>query len=195
MNVYFLLCCFNWVPCLMLYQIYNLWCPLNCFLVGANSFLVELHMLTIIVNSTDPRLTDYDTLLENIKGLKNGSAVQVPIYDFKSSTRIGYRQVFLVSSSIWFNHCNNAITFDLLFVWVLQLSKFWEMFGMFHRQLLSIPCADIKLINLLLQNWCDFKCACNLTLILLIYLYIYVFMNLCLDILMLTGRWRSPVLV
>lgn len=40
---------------------------------------------------TDPRLTDYDTLLENIQGLKAGKPVQVPIYDFKSSSRIGYR--------------------------------------------------------------------------------------------------------
>ncbi|KAF3332776.1 uridine-cytidine kinase C-like protein [Carex littledalei] len=51
-------------------------------------------------NFDDPRLTDYDTLLENIKGLKNGSAVQVPIYDFKSSTRIGYRTVEVPSSRV-----------------------------------------------------------------------------------------------
>ncbi|CAJ1944278.1 unnamed protein product [Sphenostylis stenocarpa] len=42
-------------------------------------------------NFDDPRLTDYDTLLENIQGLKAGKPVQVPIYDFKSSSRIGYR--------------------------------------------------------------------------------------------------------
>lgn len=76
------------------------------FLIHVNSFLVELNMLTLIVNSTDPRLTDYDTLLENIKGLKNGHAVEVPIYDFKSSTRIGYRQVLLLSLSISFQHDN-----------------------------------------------------------------------------------------
>lgn len=39
----------------------------------------------------DPRLTDYDTLLDNLHGLKDGKSVQVPIYDFKSSSRIGYR--------------------------------------------------------------------------------------------------------
>ncbi|KAL5183196.1 Uridine-cytidine kinase C [Glycine soja] len=39
-------------------------------------------------NFDDPRLTDYDTLLENIQGLKAGKPVQVPIYDFKSSSRI-----------------------------------------------------------------------------------------------------------
>lgn len=42
----------------------------------------------------DPRLTDYDTLLDNIHGLKDGKSVQVPIYDFKSSSRIGYRYSF-----------------------------------------------------------------------------------------------------
>jgi len=40
---------------------------------------------------TDPRLTDYDTLLKNIQDLKSGKPAQVPIYDFKSSSRIGYR--------------------------------------------------------------------------------------------------------
>ena len=44
----------------------------------------------------DPRLTDYDTLLDNLHGLKDGKSVQVPIYDFKSSSRIGYRY--------WFSH-------------------------------------------------------------------------------------------
>ncbi|KAK4257291.1 hypothetical protein QN277_006897 [Acacia crassicarpa] len=51
-------------------------------------------------NFDDPRLTDYDTLLENIQGLKAGKPVQVPIYDFKSSSRIGYRTVEVPSSRI-----------------------------------------------------------------------------------------------
>ncbi|XP_020573090.1 uridine-cytidine kinase C-like [Phalaenopsis equestris] len=51
-------------------------------------------------NFDDPRLTDYDTLLENIHGLKEGKSVQVPIYDFKSSCRIGYRTVEVPSSRI-----------------------------------------------------------------------------------------------
>ncbi|KAK9053825.1 hypothetical protein SSX86_024900 [Deinandra increscens subsp. villosa] len=51
-------------------------------------------------NFDDPRLTDYDTLLENIHGLKEGRPVQVPIYDFKSSSRIGYRTVEVPSSRI-----------------------------------------------------------------------------------------------
>ncbi|XP_042505154.1 inorganic pyrophosphatase TTM2-like [Macadamia integrifolia] len=51
-------------------------------------------------NFDDPRLTDYDTLLENIHDLKEGKAVQVPIYDFKSSSRIGYRTVEVPSSHI-----------------------------------------------------------------------------------------------
>lgn len=51
-------------------------------------------------NFDDPRLTDYDTLLENIHGLKEGRAVEVPIYDFKSSSRIGYRTIEAPSSRI-----------------------------------------------------------------------------------------------
>lgn len=51
-------------------------------------------------NFDDPRLTDYDTLLENIRGLKEGKPVEVPIYDFKSSSRTGYRTVEVPSSRI-----------------------------------------------------------------------------------------------
>ncbi|XP_061361034.1 inorganic pyrophosphatase TTM1 isoform X2 [Gastrolobium bilobum] len=51
-------------------------------------------------NFDDPRLTDYDTLLKNIQGLKAGKPVQVPIYDFKSSSRVGYRTVEVPSSRI-----------------------------------------------------------------------------------------------
>ncbi|PPR93507.1 hypothetical protein GOBAR_AA27163 [Gossypium barbadense] len=42
-------------------------------------------------NFDDPRLTDYDMLLQNVHDLKEGKDVQVPIYDFKTSSRIGYR--------------------------------------------------------------------------------------------------------
>ncbi|CAM8933950.1 unnamed protein product [Rhodiola kirilowii] len=51
-------------------------------------------------NFDDPRLTDYETLLDNIHGLKAGKPVQVPIYDFKSSSRTGYRTVEVPSSRI-----------------------------------------------------------------------------------------------
>ncbi|PON92692.1 Uridine kinase-like [Trema orientale] len=51
-------------------------------------------------NFDDPRLTDYDTLLENIHGLRAGKPVQVPIYDFKTSSRVGYRTVEVPSSRI-----------------------------------------------------------------------------------------------
>ncbi|XWS47890.1 hypothetical protein CRYUN_Cryun13aG0024800 [Craigia yunnanensis] len=51
-------------------------------------------------NFDDPRLTDYNTLLENIHGLKAGKPVQVPIYDFKSSSRTGYRTLEVPSSRI-----------------------------------------------------------------------------------------------
>ncbi|KAF8111373.1 hypothetical protein N665_0076s0346 [Sinapis alba] len=48
----------------------------------------------------DQRLTDYDTLLDNIHDLKEGKSVQVPIYDFKSSSRIGYRTLEVPSNRI-----------------------------------------------------------------------------------------------
>ncbi|KAL1556606.1 Inorganic pyrophosphatase ttm2 [Salvia divinorum] len=51
-------------------------------------------------NFDDPRLTDYDTLLKNIRDLKDGKPVDVPIYDFKSSSRTGYRTVEVPSSRI-----------------------------------------------------------------------------------------------
>ncbi|KAL8474812.1 hypothetical protein ACS0TY_031299 [Phlomoides rotata] len=51
-------------------------------------------------NFDDPRLTDYDTLLENIRGLKSGRSVQIPLYDFKSSSRVGYRTLEVPSSRI-----------------------------------------------------------------------------------------------
>ncbi|URE46244.1 CYTH domain [Musa troglodytarum] len=52
------------------------------------------------IKGEDPRLTDYDTLLENIRGLREGKSIRVPIYDFKSSSRIGYRTVDVPSSRI-----------------------------------------------------------------------------------------------
>ncbi|KAF3430984.1 hypothetical protein FNV43_RR25714 [Rhamnella rubrinervis] len=51
-------------------------------------------------NFDDPRLTDYDTLIQNVNDLKAGKQVQVPIYDFKSSSRTGYRTVEAPSSRI-----------------------------------------------------------------------------------------------
>ncbi|EPS73390.1 hypothetical protein M569_01362 [Genlisea aurea] len=51
-------------------------------------------------NFDDPRLTDYDTLLQNIRDLKDGKPVDIPIYDFKSSTRTGYRRLDVPSSHI-----------------------------------------------------------------------------------------------
>ncbi|MCD7468410.1 Inorganic pyrophosphatase ttm2 [Datura stramonium] len=51
-------------------------------------------------NFDDPRLTDYDTLLKNINDLKTGKATELPIYDFKSSSRIGYRTLEVPSSRI-----------------------------------------------------------------------------------------------
>ncbi|XP_022776652.1 uridine-cytidine kinase C [Durio zibethinus] len=51
-------------------------------------------------NFDDPRLTDYDTLLQNVHDLKEGKEVQIPIYDFKTSSRTGYRTLEVPSSRI-----------------------------------------------------------------------------------------------
>ncbi|XP_011077677.1 uridine-cytidine kinase C isoform X2 [Sesamum indicum] len=51
-------------------------------------------------NFDDPRLTDYETLLKNIHDLKAGKQVDVPIYDFKTSSRTGYRTLEVPSSRI-----------------------------------------------------------------------------------------------
>lgn len=51
-------------------------------------------------NYDDPRLTDYDTLLQNLHDLKEGKDAEVPIYDFKSSTRTGYRTLQVPTSRI-----------------------------------------------------------------------------------------------
>ncbi|XP_021909158.1 uridine-cytidine kinase C [Carica papaya] len=51
-------------------------------------------------NFDDPKLTDYDTLLENIRDLKARKPAQVPMYDFKTSSRISFRTVEVPSSRI-----------------------------------------------------------------------------------------------
>jgi uridine kinase len=48
----------------------------------------------------DPRLTDYELLLENIRGLRAGKDVEVPIYDFKQSKRTGYTRVPVPKSRV-----------------------------------------------------------------------------------------------
>ena len=51
-------------------------------------------------NFDDPRITDFDTLLSNLADLKAGRSAQVPIYDFKSSTRVGYTTVKVPTSRV-----------------------------------------------------------------------------------------------
>jgi uridine kinase len=51
-------------------------------------------------NFDDPRLTDYELLLDNVRGLKEGRQVETPIYDFKTSSRVGYKPVSVPRSRI-----------------------------------------------------------------------------------------------
>lgn len=73
--------------------------------------------MTLLFNCSlleaDPRLTDYDTLLDNLRGLKEGKPVQVPIYDFKTSSRTGYRLVasyFFKVKSKFFIYSHNTFS-------------------------------------------------------------------------------------
>ena len=59
-------------------------CVLTMDMYNDASMLVE-------GNFDDPRLTDYETLNRNLEDLKAGKTVEVPIYDFKQSKRVGYR--------------------------------------------------------------------------------------------------------
>ena len=51
-------------------------------------------------NFDDPRIIDYDTLLQNLEDLRTGKATRVPIYDFRQSKRVGYEDVGVPESRI-----------------------------------------------------------------------------------------------
>ena len=51
-------------------------------------------------NFDDPRLTDYDLLLENLADLKAGKTIEAPVYSFKESRRVGTRTVECPESNI-----------------------------------------------------------------------------------------------
>ncbi|TXG51559.1 hypothetical protein EZV62_024083 [Acer yangbiense] len=77
-------------------------------------------------NYDDPRLTDYDTLLENIHGLKAGKSVQVPIYDFKTSSRTGYRMLLSEKRSGFGGGRKGKVLWEctmMAFFWVLWNEK------------------------------------------------------------------------
>jgi len=78
------------------------WAAWNGRIFVAHSSLDNYNDASRVIdgNYDDPRLTHYDTLLQNIHDLKTGKAVKVPIYDFKLSGRTGYRDVDVPSSRI-----------------------------------------------------------------------------------------------
>lgn len=51
-------------------------------------------------NFDDPRLTDYDLLMENLSDLKAGKTVETPVYSFKESKRVGTKTVACPESRI-----------------------------------------------------------------------------------------------
>jgi uridine kinase len=54
----------------------------------------------VLYSLADPRLTDYELLLQNLTDLRAGRTTQVPIYDFKTSSRIGFNEVAVPSSRV-----------------------------------------------------------------------------------------------
>ena len=51
-------------------------------------------------NFDDPRLTDYDLLMENLGDLKAGKTIQAPVYSFKESKRVGTTTVECPESNV-----------------------------------------------------------------------------------------------
>ncbi|KAG6765774.1 hypothetical protein POTOM_029831 [Populus tomentosa] len=79
----------------------NLSCSFKLCLAALMPLHSQNHECHVTLEYTeDPRLTDYDMLLKNVLDLKDGKPVEVPIYDFKSSTRTGYRTLEVPSSRI-----------------------------------------------------------------------------------------------
>jgi uridine kinase len=69
---------------------------INDFVPGCSVLSMDMYNrgdLVVDGNFDDPRLTDYEVLLSNIRDLKRGLTIQSPIYDFKTSSRIGWRTV------------------------------------------------------------------------------------------------------
>jgi uridine kinase len=51
-------------------------------------------------NFDDPRIIDYDCLMNNLEDLRSGRPTQMPIYDFKQSKRVGYKTVNVPESRV-----------------------------------------------------------------------------------------------
>lgn len=76
---------------------------LRSFMPGAVVLSMDMYndgSKVIDGNFDDPRITDYDTLLDNLRDLRSGRATDVPIYDFKVSKRVGYRRVEVPQSRV-----------------------------------------------------------------------------------------------
>ena len=51
-------------------------------------------------NFDDPRIIDYECLMKNLEDLRSGRPTKTPIYDFKTSKRVGYRDVAVPESRV-----------------------------------------------------------------------------------------------
>jgi len=73
------------------------------FMPGAVTLSMDMYndsSMLLEGNFDDPRLTDYQCLLENLQGLKKGETVQVPVYDYKQSKRTGYNTITCPKSKV-----------------------------------------------------------------------------------------------
>lgn len=51
-------------------------------------------------NFDDPRIIDYDCLMDNLEDLRSGRPTKMPVYDFKQSKRVGYKTVNVPESRV-----------------------------------------------------------------------------------------------
>lgn len=51
-------------------------------------------------NFDDPRICDFETLMQNVEDLRASRPTKVPIYDFRQSRRVGYEDVEVPASRI-----------------------------------------------------------------------------------------------
>lgn len=59
----------------------------DCVVISADSYYFGRGQMPEGCSFDDPRAIEFELLIEHLRQLKNGLAVKVPVYDFKTSTR------------------------------------------------------------------------------------------------------------
>jgi len=91
-------------------------------------FMFTLKLLHDFIYMADPRLTDYETLFQNIHDLKAGKVVKVPIYDFKLSSCTVYRSVIwsaqnILRLCILCNYIHHRVLKYVIFQFLIEISR------------------------------------------------------------------------